>query len=196
MRRVQEVRATLYQQTRLFKVYVSTVMPGFVQTSGYATALMSTITEFQQTPDDVEAAVRARIGRNRILATQGRRFTMILEESVLRYQVGDMEVMAAQLGHLLSCTALPGVRIGIIPFRAQSRTMWPLEPFNVFDDALVHVETLSAQVTITAPGEIVVYLRAFDRLADMAVYGGDARALIAAAITALGPDAGDPHGGT
>ena len=161
-------------------------MPGFVQTPGYANALMSTITDFQQTPDDVDDAVRARISRNRILASEERRFTMLLEESVLRYQVGDKGTMTAQLGYLLSCTAMPNVRIGIIPFSAESRSMWTLESFNVFDDARVHVETLTAVVTVTVPGEVVVYLRAFDRLASLAVYGNEARTLITAAISALG----------
>lgn len=94
---------------------------------------------------------------------------MLLEESVLRYRIGSNEVMSAQLGHLLSCAALPNVRIGIIPFTVQERAMWTLEPFNIFDDARVHVETLTAQVTVTAPGEVVSYLRAFDRLASLAV---------------------------
>jgi Domain of unknown function (DUF5753)/Helix-turn-helix domain len=186
MRRVQETRRTLYEKTKLFKVYVSTLMPGFVQTPGYAKALMSSITEFQQTPDDVDDAVRARISRNRILDSEARRFTMLLEESVLRYQVGDKEAMTAQLGYLLSCTAMPNVRIGIIPFTAESRSMWTLESFNVFDDARVHVETLTAVVTVTVPGEVVVYLRAFDRLAGLAVYGDEARSLITSAISALG----------
>jgi hypothetical protein len=96
MRRVQESRATLYQKTKLFKVYVSTLMPGFVQTPGYAKTLMTTITEFQQTPDDVDDAVRARMNRNRILGNDHRRFVMLLEEAVLRYQVGDKETMMAQ----------------------------------------------------------------------------------------------------
>jgi hypothetical protein len=63
--------------------------------------------------------------------------------------------------------------------------MWTLESFNVFDDARVHVETLTAVVTVTVPGEIVIYLRAFDRLASLAVYGNDARALITNAIGML-----------
>jgi transcriptional regulator with XRE-family HTH domain len=185
MRRAQDMRVPLYEKTRLFKVYANTLVPGFVQTPGYAKALMTTITEFQQTPDDVDDAVRARISRNRLLGSEGRKFILLMEESVLRFQVGDKETMAAQLGHLLGCTALPGVRIGVIPFSAQSRLMWPLETFNVFDDARVHVETLTAQVTVTVPGEIVVYLRAFDRLTALAVYGAQARDLITAAIGTL-----------
>jgi hypothetical protein len=60
-----------------------------------------------------------------------------------------------------------------------------LETFTVFDDSRVHVELLSAQVTVTAPSEITLYARAFDRLVGMAVYGPQARALIASAIDNL-----------
>ena len=73
---------------------------------------------------------------------------------------------------------------GVIPSAAQ-RGMWPLEQFTVFDDNRVHVELLSAQVTVTVPSEIILYVRAFERLAGLAVYGDAARALIADAIAAL-----------
>jgi transcriptional regulator with XRE-family HTH domain len=148
MRRLQETRGTLYERTRQFKVYMSTVVPGFLQTPGYAQAL--------------------------------------IEESVLRYRIGGSDVMSAQLGHLLSCTVLPNLRIGIIPFAADARPMWTLEAFTVFDDTRVHVETLTAQVTVTAPGEVIVYPRAFDQLARLAVYGAQARVLITDAINAIG----------
>jgi len=169
----------------VFKVYVSTVMPGLLQTPGYAEALMSAITEFRETPDDVDEAVKARINRNRLLQSAGRQFTLLLEEAVLRYRIGDNQVMAAQLGYLLSVTALPNVKLGVIPFRAQARPMWTVEAFTVFDNARVHVELLSAQVTVTVPGEVVVYLRAFERLAGLTVYGAEAHALITDSINAL-----------
>lgn len=186
LRRTQEGRASLYERTALFRVYCSTVMPGFLQTPGYAGALMSAITAFRGTPNDVDDAVAARMNRNRILGRTGHGFAMLIEESVLHYRLGDSEVMSAQLGHLLSVMALPSVSLGVIPFSASQRRMWTLEAFTVFDDARVHVELLSAQVTVTVPGEVVLYLRAFDKLAELAVYGPQARALITAAITALG----------
>ncbi len=185
MRRAQESRVPLYERTRVFKVYCSTVIPGFLQTPGYADALMSAITTFQSTPDDVGEAVRARINRNRLLHAAGHRFAMLVEESVLRYRLGDAEIMAAQLGHLLSVMALPSVSLGVIPFSATGRQMWTLEAFTVFDDARVHVELLSAQVTVTAPGEITLYVRAFEKLAELAIYGTEARSLITAAIDGL-----------
>lgn len=186
LRRAQQTRVPLYERTRVFKVYCSTVIPGFLQTPAYATALLSAITTFRDTPDDVEQAVAARMNRNRLLHAAGHRFTLIIEESVLRYRLGDSDTMAAQLGHLLSALALPSVSLGVIPFSARARPMWTLEAFTVFDDARVHVELLSAQVTVTAPSEITLYARAFDKLADLAVYGPQARSLITAAIDSLG----------
>jgi hypothetical protein len=185
MRHLQENKRPLYERTTSFKVYVSTLVPGLVQTPGYARALLSSIIAFRETPNDVEDAVAARISRNHILSSPGKRFVFLLEEAVLRYGVGDAETMLAQLGHLMTVTALPNVRLGIIPLAAPQRPMWTVESFNVFDDATVHVELLSAQVTVTVPGEIVVYLRAFDQLARLAVYGADARTLIARAISHL-----------
>jgi len=185
LRRLQQSRLPLYERTRLFRVYCSNVVPGFFQTPGYATALLSAITIFQGTPDDVDQAVAARLSRNASLRTPNRRFCAVNEESVLRYQLGDSATMAGQLGHILDIMALPAVSLGVIPLTAQHRQMWTLEGFTVFDDARVHVELLSAQVTVTAPTEVSLYLHAFGKLAELAVYGMQARALITAAIDPL-----------
>jgi transcriptional regulator with XRE-family HTH domain len=186
LRHTQEARRPLYERTRLFKVYCSTVVPGFLQTPAYASALLLANSDFHGTPDDVEDAVRARMNRNRILQSPGHRFAMLVEEAVLRYPVGGADTTAGQLGHLLNIMTLPSVSLGVIPFSATGRPMWTLETFTVFDDSRVHVELLSAQVTVTAPSEIMLYARAFERLAEMAVYGAQARTLIAAAIESLG----------
>jgi hypothetical protein len=185
MRRVQETHVPLFERTRLFKAYCSTVVPGLLQTPAYAGALLSVISAFHGTPDDVEDAVAARISRNRIVWSGNRRFAAIVEEAVLRQQVGSGDVHAAQLTYLAEAAELPTVSLGVIPFSASGRPVWPLEAFTVFDDERVYVELLSAQVTVTAPSEVVLYLRAFEKLSALAVYGGEARALITAAIAAL-----------
>ena len=101
LRHTQDARRPLYERTRLFKVYCSTVVPGFLQTPAYASALLQANSGFHATPDDVEDAVRARMSRNRIMQSPGHQFAMLIEEAVLRYRLGGAETMAGQLGHLL-----------------------------------------------------------------------------------------------
>jgi transcriptional regulator with XRE-family HTH domain len=185
LRRTQEARIPLYERTRLMRVYCSTVIPGLFQIPQYAEALLAAITTFQGTPDDVANAVAARMKRNKILYEPDHRFAVVVEESVLRYPVGGSSVLASQLVHLLEVMSLPSVWLGIIPFTAQARSMWTLETFTCFDEARAHVELLSAQVTVTAPTELQLYLRAFDGLAALAVSGKPAGALIEAAIQAI-----------
>lgn len=185
MRRMQESRRPLYERTRLFKAYCPSVVPGWLQTPQYATALLSSITEFRGSPDDVAEAVTARMNRNRILGSGSHRFALLLEETVLRYRIGGADAMAAQLGRLAEAAALPSVALGVIPFTAPERPAWPLEQFTVFDDDRVHVELLSAQVTVTAPSEVALYVRAFERLARLAVYGEAVQALIGDALSVL-----------
>jgi hypothetical protein len=186
MRRRQESVRPLYERTRVFKAYCPSVVPGWLQTPDYAAALLSAITEFRGTPDDVAEAVAARMKRNRILSSGNHRFVLLLEETVLRYRIGGADVMAGQLARLAEAAALPSAALGVIPSAAPERPAWPLEQFTVFDDERVHVELLAAHVTVTTPSEITLYVRAFERLARLAVYGDAAQTLIADAITALG----------
>jgi transcriptional regulator with XRE-family HTH domain len=186
MKNLQEASTPLYERTRQFRVYASHVVPGFLQTPGYAAALMGTIAGFRGTPDDVGEAVEARMRRSRVTQEGDHRFATLLEENVLHHRLGDTDVMASQLGNLLASMTLPSMSLGIIPAAApREQVMWPLEQFTVFDDVRVNVELLAAKVTVTAPGELDIYLRAFTRLTELAVYGADARALIVKAIDAL-----------
>lgn len=185
MRRVHEKTVPLYERTTHFRVYASNVVPGMLQTADYATGLLRSITDFQGTPDDVVDAVQARLNRSRVLQEGNHRFALLLEEAVLYYRVCDDTAMAAQLRYLLEIMSRQNVSLGIIRFTAR-RTVWPLEAFYAFDDAQVAVETLTAEVNITAPGEIRTYLKAFTELSRIAVHGADARACITRAMDSLG----------
>ena len=121
LRRAQESRRPLYERTQLFKAYCSAVVPGFLQTPGYARALLSSIGAFRDIPDDLDEAVAARMSRNRMLRSAGHRIVLLVEESVLRYRLGPSDVMTDQLGYLLEATELPSVSLGVIPFTAQRR---------------------------------------------------------------------------
>jgi transcriptional regulator with XRE-family HTH domain len=64
LRHTQDARRPLYERTHQFKVYCSTVVPGFLQTPAYASALLLANSGFHAAPDDVDDAVRARMGRH------------------------------------------------------------------------------------------------------------------------------------
>ncbi|MFE6872785.1 helix-turn-helix domain-containing protein [Kitasatospora sp. NPDC057692] len=185
MRRVQEESLVQHASTAVCRAYVSNVIPGFLQTEAYATALIRSITDFQGTPDDVADAVAARLKRGRLLHARRHRFVVLVEEAVLRYRIGDRETMADQLDHLLSVMPLPSVALGVIPFSARRR-IWPLEAFYLFDDEEASVETLTAEISVVQPRELADYHRAFAELTRMAAYGAPARALISSAMEALG----------
>lgn len=185
LKQLQNSYVPLFKSTKMFRVYSSTMVPGLLQTEGYARGLMHSITRFRSIPDDVADAVAARLERSRILHEPGHRFSMVIEESALSYRLGDEDAMAAQLGYLLTAGALPSVSLGIIPSATQERSMWPQETFHVYDHSLVSVELLAARVQVTQPSEITLYVKAFEQLRGMAVYGADARALIVNAIEAL-----------
>ncbi|GHJ99152.1 transcriptional regulator [Streptomyces sp. Y2F8-2] len=186
LRQLQNSYVPLFKSTKLFRIYSPTLVPGLLQTEGYAMGLMSSITRFRDIPDDVAEAVSARLERSRIIHEPGHRFSMVIEEPVLYYQLGDSEAMAAQLGYLLTAGALPSVSLGIIPSAISERALWPQELFHVYDNTLVSVELLSARVQVTQPSEVALYVKAFEKLRRMAVYGAEARALIVKAIDALG----------
>ncbi|MEU0685622.1 Scr1 family TA system antitoxin-like transcriptional regulator [Streptomyces uncialis] len=186
LKRLQESLVQLYRETELLRVYSSMLVPGLLQTEGYAAAVLRVAARFRDLPsDDCVEAARARVRRSRIIHEQGHRFVIVIEESVLRCQMADADAMAAQLGHLLTAGALPAVSLGIIPMATRERAHWPEETFHIYDSTLVSVELVSAEVNITQPSEIALYEKSFERLRSMAVYGAAARALIVRAIEAL-----------
>jgi transcriptional regulator with XRE-family HTH domain len=186
LKQLQDSAAQFFHETELFRVYSSSLVPGLLQSEGYAAGVLGISADFRELPvDDSAEAARARVERSRVIHEPGHRFVLVVEEAALHYRVTDEEAMAAQLGYLLTVGALPQVSLGIIPSATRERSQWPRETFHVYDDKLVSVELVSAQVRITQPSEIALYLKAFEQLRSMAVYGADARALILKAIEAL-----------
>ncbi|MGA4839048.1 helix-turn-helix domain-containing protein [Streptomyces sp. G45] len=186
LKHLQDGLVQFYRETAQFRVYSSTVVPGLLQTEGYAAGVLTIAARFHDRPaDDIAEAARARVDRSRVIHEPGHRFAFLLEESVLRFQIGDTDTMAAQLGYLLTVGALPAVSLGIIPMAEHERAQWPEETFHIYDDKLVAVELVSARVRVTQPSEVNQYVKTFERLRSMAVYGAEARSLILRAIEAL-----------
>ncbi|MEU4350158.1 helix-turn-helix transcriptional regulator [Streptomyces sp. NPDC023838] len=186
LKRVQESVTPLFERTRRFRTYQSWVVPGLLQTAAYTRAVLATVTALRDVPGDLDAAVAVRMDRQRVLHTGNHRFAMLVEEWVLRTVIGDGEIMAGQLDRLIALASLPSVSLGIVPLGVQRGGGWPVESFTMYDDEQVNVELVSAHLTVTQPGEIAEYAKAFTELSAIAVYGTAARALIRSAIDSLG----------
>lgn len=115
LRHVQESVLPLYERTHRFRLYQSWVVPGLLQTPSYTGMVLEMVASLREAPGDVADAVAARMSRQYILHSAGRRFAFLVEEWVLRTVIGDGEIMAAQLGRLITAASLPSVSLGIIP---------------------------------------------------------------------------------
>jgi transcriptional regulator with XRE-family HTH domain len=186
LKQVQQSVAPLFERTERFRAYQSWVVPGLLQTAAYTHAVLDTVASLRDAPGDIDAAVAVRMERQRVLHSGRHRFAMLLEEWVLRTVIGNADVMAGQLGHLIAAASLPSVSLGVIPLGTPRGVGWPVESFTLYDDAQVNVELVSAHLTVTQPREVAEYARAFTELSALAVYGAPARSLITAAIDSLG----------
>lgn len=182
-RRRQHTSRTLEAQTRLMRWYEPVLIPGILHTVEYAEAVMQRVIDFYDIPDDLNAGVAERMERQQVLYRGNHRFHFIIAYQALLTTVGDTAVMIGQLDRLLTVTSLPRISFGIIPPHANYRV--PTNQFIMYDNRLVHVETISAELAISQPREIALYTKAFNELAKHATIGSAARALIADALNRL-----------
>lgn len=102
--------------------YAAIVIPGLLQTPEYAKAVIRA-NDTDATPEQVERWHELRMQRQKVLSDdEPTRLTCILDEGVLRRQIGDSQVMTAQLDHLLQHAATPTTDIRVLPLRAGTAT--------------------------------------------------------------------------
>ncbi|WP_406191831.1 helix-turn-helix transcriptional regulator [Streptomyces sp. NBC_01017] len=173
------------EQTKLLRAVEVIRIPGLFQTPEYARAVFAANAAFRDVPAaDIEDAVRARMRRQQALYEPERSFRVLLWEGALYALNAPRPVMAAQLDRLRSMVGMDTVQLGIIPFAAELRRS-PSHGFWIYDRRLVIVETLSTEMWLDDDESIALYERAWDWLADSAVYDATAHRLIGRASAAL-----------
>lgn len=93
MKRLMLSSLPRYEHTKLFRIYEHNIIPGLFQTAEYSAAMLSYFIDFLDTPNDLDAAVEARMERQRIVYSGDRRFVMVLEEHAIRTRVGNLDTM-------------------------------------------------------------------------------------------------------
>jgi transcriptional regulator with XRE-family HTH domain len=186
----QHQLAEIDAKTQLFRVFEPATIPGLLQTAEYARARFAEGVVLFSMPNDIDHAVRTRMQRQELLYRRDKRFYFVLTEAALRYRRSPLEVQLAQLDRLMSLSALPNVKLGIIGFETQY-VVGPWHAFWLRDQGRVTIETFSAELNLAQPQEIELYARIFEQMASVARYGRAARAIITRVIDDLAPEAGD-----
>jgi len=93
------------------------VIPGLLQTRGYARALRQLwLGMFPGPPSETDRWAEARLMRQQVLTRDPPlELSVVIDESVLRRRFGNRAVMREQLQHLLASSELPNVEVRIYP---------------------------------------------------------------------------------
>ncbi|MEU7228577.1 helix-turn-helix domain-containing protein [Streptomyces chrestomyceticus] len=152
----------------------TTVVPGLLQTPDYARAVTrATLSDLPA--KQVEELVEVRVARQEVL--RGERpleLCAVLDEAVLRREVGPPGVMAAQLRHILDVGQLPHVRLQVLPF-ASGVHIGITGPFVIFsfpltsDLDVVVLDHLTSSLYLEQKADLRAYSDAFDMLRGRAL---------------------------
>jgi transcriptional regulator with XRE-family HTH domain len=162
------------------------VVTGLLQTEAYARHIISSYSRVEPMPPGmIGRMVKVRTRRQQVLNREDLQLSVVLDESVLKRQVGDEPVMYEQLQRLLQDADRPNLTLRILPLNAQHTVFG--ESFVIFgfkddSDAIVRDMVITEQLrsSVTLEGERETYLHriAFQALWDASLDPATSRALI------------------
>jgi transcriptional regulator with XRE-family HTH domain len=165
------------------RTYQTTLIPGLLQTAGYARATISAI-NMTSTPEQVNALVEVRRARQAVLTKPDPlEVWAIIHEASLRTRLADIPTMRDQLQRLLEVADFPHVSLQVLPLEASPHPGLS-GPFAVLGFAegaeldVVLLESLTTALYVEDPAEVTVYGSAFERLRAAALPFGESADLI------------------
>lgn len=162
----------------LLRLFQPALVPGLLQTPEYMRAVLSRHEDL--TEATVRETVSARLERQTLLYDVSRTLRFVVTEPVLRWLIVPPPlVMAGQLDHLVSMSRLPHLDIRVVPLVGRQHDI-PNHAFVIRDDRAVTVETVHAEVVVTDPRDVALYVSKFDGFARNALRGDDMRSLLGA----------------
>jgi transcriptional regulator with XRE-family HTH domain len=169
--------------------YQPMVVPGLLQTKGYARAWMERIPGLSK--QTIDAAVRRREDRQQVLHRPcPARFTFFVHEQALRLPVGSRTVMHEQLLKLVLMVELPHVSVRVLPVAAGERGLFggSFELFEYRDhNPLIYFSAAWNAVFLEDRDFVADYRRLVPMMASVALDEGESRLFIAELADALDP---------
>jgi transcriptional regulator with XRE-family HTH domain len=159
----------------IVRTYEAQMVPGLLQAEGYARALIEA-TSLNVMPAEIDERLGVRLSRQDLLTRSTDRVNLvaILDEAVLRRQVGGPETMFQQIHHLLGMATLPNVMIHVLPFAVGAHSAMD-GPFCLLsfpdpeDPDLVYLEQANSSLVPEEPEEVRRYTLMFGTLLGKAL---------------------------
>ncbi|MFI7080614.1 helix-turn-helix domain-containing protein [Micromonospora sp. NPDC049903] len=163
--------------------YEEALIPGLLQTRQYALGL-ARLDQPSISDADRERSVEVRLQRQGLLTRrhpQPPRLDAVLSEAVLHRTVGNRNVMAEQLTHLLSTAERPNVGIRVLPFVAGAYSGAVAGSFVILDfpatnggravpePSVAYSESLTGALYLDKPNELAAYHGVWRSLEQLAL---------------------------
>jgi hypothetical protein len=165
------------------RTYQNQLIPGLLQTKQYARAV-AVAHEAWQDPDEIEQFVAAKIARQaRLTEEKPLQLWAILSEAVLRQEVGGIPIMREQYERLMDASAMPNVKLQVLPFKAGAHAAMT-GPFVIvgFDEPaaldVVYLETVASSQWLEAEEDAHRHRGLFDSVRRAALSPEDSRTLV------------------
>lgn len=160
---------SLESQASAMRTLETTVVPGLLQTPEYARAVTrAAVKDLDE--DRLDTLVEVRLARQDVLRSDPPLvLSAVLDEAVLRREVGGPEVMARQLERLMEAARLPQVRLQVLPFAAGAH-VGLTGPFVIFsfpstsDLDVVVLDQLTSSLYLERKEDLMAYSEAFHTL--------------------------------
>lgn len=162
--------------------YQNQVVPGLLQTEGYARAVFGCLFP-PITPEESEERLSARLDRQRIFERKPwpPMMNFLLEEVVLHRPIGGRDVLREQIRHLRRCAELPFMSVQIIPTRREKHAGLdgPVVLLETPDhDQLAYIEGQRVSFLVDDPDEVSVLQQKYGMLRSQALTPEESMSLL------------------
>ncbi len=170
--------AALEADARELRYFLPAMITGLLATPEYIRASLS------HCPGDVSKTIAGKIERQHVLYDASKSFVFLLTEQAVAWPLLPKPEMAVQLDRLASLSRLPNITLGVVPYE-HVIPRGPLNTFTLYDETLATAETFTGRLVFQDARDVDQYREIFAWFTEHAVFGENARDLLAARVESL-----------
>jgi transcriptional regulator with XRE-family HTH domain len=159
----------LEEAASLIRVYELQFIPGLLQTTDYARAVVR-LGQRGASDEEVEHRVSLRMDRQRVLGkASAPRLWAVVDEAVLRRPIGGPDVMRTQIERLIEVSKEPNVTLQVMPFRfgghAAESGSFTIMRFPELDlPDVIYIEQLTSALYLEKREDVERYTEVMEKL--------------------------------